>query len=674
MPSARLLSRVVASAASISAGAVLTRREDPGAPPPIASELLRLVVETIATDPNATNKDLAVIEGYVRSLIVRYGTLGLALGALAAGRRRLPSIAIDKAQGWARSIGLSVSAVEATLRKYPRTMLEISRWMAAEGEALEGRLTELESWLDAEIQGEVKVEAAASGGIPLAEKQAEDASAEVSPDIALARRLILDNKPLSDGPSLLQRGALEQEVVDRLLADPDPLARATGLVAAGQFDKADPLLQEATGSALAADIATLKGDRRYFNEKFDEAVGCYRTARQSRDDLATRLNLAAALVRARKPSPETAQKEAIDLLNHTIQHQPQGSRGWGMASAQLGAAWLHLGTGERDMNVRHAIERLEAALTAFAREEDAQWWAQIHAQLGSAWMALPTGKRVENLQRAITCLSRASEVWTRESDPQRWASVQNGLGHAWEQLPLGHRAVNLEKAIGYFTAAMEVIDRESNTTAWAMLQNNLGNAWVQMPRGELRQNVERAIGHHAAALEVWSAEDRRLEWAATQNNLGNAWALLPAESVEERGKSLRRAVSCYKSALEVRTRNTSPAEWATTQNNMGSALLQLARAAGGRTLDDAIMCFERALEVRTREAYPLDWARTQANLGHAWARKFEGDRAAHLSKAVACYTDALSVLKREQYPHLHDHIRAKLNETQDKLDEAQLIR
>lgn len=674
MPSARLLARVVASAASISAGAVLTRRDDPDGPPPVAASLLRLVVETIATDPHATNADLAKLESFVRSLIVRYGTLGLALAALASGRRRHAAIAIDKTQGWARSIGLSVSAIESCLRKYPKTMLDISRWMAAEGELLERHLTEFENWLDADSSGEGSSDALTLAPIAVTELAGQGAASEISPDLALARRLMLDNKPLSDTPATLTRGALEQEVVERLLADADPLARATALVALGRFEEADALLRNPGPEAPAAEVATLKGDRRYFDERYDDAVECYRTARQLRDDLSARLNLASALVRARRPSAESAQKEAIDLLSHTLQHEPEGSRGWGLASAQLGAAWLRLATGERDVNVRHAIERLEAALTAVTREEDAHQWAQIHAQLGSAWIALPSGKRVENLQRAITCLSRAGEIWTRESDPQRWASVQNGLGHAWEMLPLGHRAVNLEKAIAYFTAAMEVIDRESNPTAWAMLQNNLGNAWVQMPRGELRQNVERAIGHHSAALEVWSAQDRRPEWAATQNNLGNAWALLPAEAVEERGKSLRRAVSCYKSALEVRTRNTSPAEWATTQNNMGSALLQLARAAGGRTLDEAIMCFERALEVRTRDAYPLDWARTQANLGHALARKFEGDRAEHLRKAVACYGDALSVLKREQYPHLHDHIRVKMNEAQDKLDEAQLIR
>lgn len=674
MPSTRLLSRVVATVASISAGAVLTRRDDPDAPPAVAAALLRLVAETIASDPHATDAALSAIESQLRSLVVRYGTLGLALGALASGRRRHPAIGIDKTQGWARSIGLSVSAIESNLRKYPKIMLEISRWMAAEGESLEAQLNEMEQWLDADVHAAPPLD----GAVPATETPSERAGAgavsELSADVALARRLMLDNKPLSDGPSLRRRGALEQEVVERLMADPTPLARATGLIALGRFDEADPLLREIGSSASAADGATLKGDRRFFDQRFDDAVECYRAARASRDDLPARLNLAAALVRARKPSAETAQKEAIDLLGDTLTREPEGSRGWGLAAAHLGAAWLHLGSGDRDANVRRAIERLEAAVTAFDREEEAQWWAQIHAQLGSAWMALPTGKRVENLQRAITCLSRAGEVWTRQCDPERWAAVQNGLGHAWEQLPLGHRAVNLEKAIGFFSAAMEVIERESSPSAWAMLQNNLGNAWVQMPRGELRENIERAIGHHSAALEVWSAQDRRPEWAATQNNLGNAWALLPAEAVEAREKGLRRAVSCYKSALEVRTRNASPAEWATTQNNMGSALLQLARTAGGKTLDESIICFERALEVRTRDAYPLDWARTQANLGHAWARKQSGDRAEHLRKAVACYTDALSVLKREQYPHLHDHIRLKMNEAQDKLDEASLIR
>src|SRR5690606_36899704 len=130
MPSARLLSRVVSAASSVSAGAVLAGQDGPDAPS-VAADLLNLVAETTCADARA--QDGAVRE--LERLTIRYGTVGGALTAIASGRRRPAGIAIDKTQAWARSLGASVSAVEATLRRYPRIMLEISRWISAEGDA-----------------------------------------------------------------------------------------------------------------------------------------------------------------------------------------------------------------------------------------------------------------------------------------------------------------------------------------------------------------------------------------------------------------------------------------------------------------------------------------------------------------------------------------------------------
>lgn len=662
MASLRITVRLLASASNFTAEAVTASLSPAGVahpPPGIVGEIVRLIARTIQSNPHASTSEQRELEQLLGALTRRYGTLGGAVEALGEGRRRYPAVRLEPALGWHHAFEASLSSVESVLRKHPVMAKDLRHWLTEHEGRIEDELGAYDKWLHATPVG------AEGSGPELAAARVEHA-----PGVAEARALLLDDKPLgdlADSPELI--GA-RLEAVEALEAMEDPVARAVALIARGKLDEADRALEALDAQDPALRMA-LEGDRLFAEGRFEEAVERYRAARVALDDRTARFNLASALIMARSLG-DPARQEATRLLEALRHEAGPGSEERVRATAMLGTACLIRTDGQRDILLRRAIELLEEALGAIDRQTRPRWWAQAHAALGSAWSVVPGVRRAENLQRAITCFERAHEVWTEQSDPNAWALVENLLGHAWEALPTGDRASHLTKAIDHYERAMRVHTAETNPTAWATLMNNLGNAWVQRPDGDKKKNIQKAIECQQQALEVWSREGRRGEWAATLNNLGNAWALLPG-SANERVGHLREAVSCYKQALDVRTRSTHPHEWAATQNNLGNALLLIPGDDAGKNAKEAASCFEHALTVRTRDAAPVDWARTQANLGHAWARRTDADAQENLGRAVHCYTEALTVLTKKDFPHHYEHIRARLEEVQDRLDDVQML-
>lgn len=670
---------------SVSAGAVhaLMRSDEPGNEGlAVVPAVIRLVAETTCVPSQHGEPEIEQVERYYIMLIHRYGTLRRAMEAVGTGKRRHPLVSPDRARSWHQTLSALAAVAEQTLTHHATLNVALSKWIAAQGDALERRLDQYLAWLDGPLPEEddpsAWVGGAASGadhrpGTARAAKIAGDQPAELTDeqkrDLALIRAEWLGDKRPSEPVAGRRMPAAVRDAVERMKPCTDHAARAIVAIALGRFGEADIELPLLDGRTDRADYLALQGDRLFWEKRFDDAAAVYRQARAARDDFTARRDLAMALVRSVRGSAEAHVKEAIDLMTDALRGVPKGTREWRRGRALLGQVWLHVHAGDRDANLRRAIECAESAIEGQSRDDDPEWWAETHLHLGSAWQALPSGRQVENVQRAITCFNRAAEVWTRETHPDQWAAIQNHLGHAWERLPTGVRSANIRRAIEFFTAALSVRTRESQPASWAQLQNNLGNAWIQCPSDspeEHKANIERAIACHAAALEVWSQQERRFEWAATQNNLGNAWALLPAEG-DEREKNLRRAIACYKAALGVRTRTATPVEWASTNNNLGNALLALPGASGGSHIDEAIDCFRKALEIRTRQAFPVDWAKTRANLGHAYARLDDDERRENLEEAALCYESALEVLTAAAYPHQHEHVMARLEDVRAEL-------
>src|SRR5437879_10885314 len=83
-------------------------------------------------------------------------------------------------------------------------------------------------------------------------------------------------------------------------------------------------------------------------------------------------------------------------------------------------------------------------------------WALPKRSFCDVYSDLPGGDREANLRRAIECYEAALQVRTREAFPVDWAMTQNNLGIAYSDLPGGDREANLRRAIECYEAALQV--------------------------------------------------------------------------------------------------------------------------------------------------------------------------------------------------------------------------
>ncbi|MCA9305067.1 MAG: hypothetical protein KDA16_00925 [Phycisphaerales bacterium] len=689
MASSRQVAKLVLTVGSVSSGAILTllgETQTTKSGLDAVPMLVHLVASSLFIQTEkATPEDLDRAQAFLCRLIRRYGTARQALEAISTGHRRHPHLSIERAHIWMQALSVTPGLIDSTLRRHTAFNRMLTEWLDRRGHEIDKQLDAYRAWLDGPLTGAeaewalpgMNVSEAAAGseeseassqaqtGSP--ESQGSDASIE---DIDLIRSVVLGDKYPGDDPSFLPLTPQQREAAHRLAGSRDHFGRALAAVAFADFVRADTLLASLPESVPPEENYTLRGDRLYYDGRFDDALSEYIAARHTKDDLQRRLNVAVALMRSTRGTIDDAYKQATDLLAATKLDLRADSPDAARIGLLLGAACVHRPSVDRAQCIERAIDHFEGALVTISREKMPDLWAQAHYQLGIAWLDAPSGDRAENLQKATRHLGMAAEVWTRDENPGRWAIVHNAAGHAWERAPRGNRASNLERALICFSAALEVRTEAADPIGWARLQNNLANVWMQLPSGDHAENIQRAIECQARALEVWSREGRRVEWAATQSNLGNAWALLPAKD-DLRDRNLRRAIACYKSALEVRTRSAHPIEWAATLNNLGTALLHLPPNKKGDTVKEAVTCFTQALEVRTRDQFPLDWAKTQANLGQAWIKMPAGDVIENLQESVAYFQCALEVYDANRYPHQHNHVKARLGEARKALEDAE---
>lgn len=723
MASARLLAKLMHVAANISAGALRRLHEgDRAKGLEAVRPVLTLVIETSCVQASPPDDVKRTVEAYLSQLVDRYGTLRRAVEALSTPHRRHASISSDKAHTWAQTMGCTAGTVEMTLKRHPALLGHIANWCSAHPE-IENKLDEYERWLDGPLEGETHAPAApgasspagAAAGLtrhaahaaPLSDAKKvvpamgapaspirlededlaadgvshsdvdamavlEDSSeqakiaGEGSRDVKLIRLTVLHDKHPGEEPSDREITDEQRAAIERLKKDADQYARAVGAVAARDFLMADGLIPFIEDRVEPHLWLTLRGDRLYFESRYDEALPVYRSARVKRDDVVTRMNVAVTLLRATKGSLEDNFREAIDLLNDTALTLGEGTREWARLRSILGLAWAHTPTGARGKNLAEAIKCFDSAALALKRDADPHWWAETQLHLGRAWLEVATGDRAANVATALRHFESAQQVWTRAKSPHHWAALMNCVGNAHERNPKGDRQQHLATALKCYSDALEVREGARHSIQWAILQNNSANVLMQIAAGDHRQNVERAVDCYKRALEVYTQQNRRADWAATQNNLGNAYAHLPAEG-DERQKNLRLAIASYRAALDVRTKAVAPNEWATTQNNLGVALSLLAPTPGEASLKEALACFRHALEVRSKAHAPVEWATTQMNLGRTHARMSAGDRAENLQEAVAYFENALEVFTADAHPHQHQLVVSRLKDVKSLL-------
>lgn len=678
MASARMLAKLVATAGSVSAGAVTTLEGKTATTTvglEVVQKLIDLVAETVGIHSALSDEERARIASYLSRLIRRYGTLRCTMEVLARGRRRHELISAEKANSWSQAMTVTSSAIETTLRRHASLLVSVTKWLHDAGPEITEELDAFEEWLDgplsdfadqglvenrSAVQPEPVVHASEAVTVPMGRQHD-------SPDVALIWRTVFEDKRPAEFPGDREFTPEQDEALTRLRHESDPLCRVVAAVASMDFGLADSFLPHLEGRIDSALLAMLRGHRYELEGRYDEALDQYRLAAPSDDDPAGQRSLALAMLKAKRGSPKARFGDATRLLRHMLTYLPRQHVEYARTAGLLAYALMSAPIGDRLDNLNESVSLLEGSLEVLGLEQYPQWWAELKQMLATVLLELPSPSRDEreaNTERAIACLNDALSVWTRRSAPGHWAAAQSSLGLAYERRSVGDREQNMEEAVGCFSAALLVRRRESHPIGWARLQMHLGHVWLQFPGGDPRQNVDRAIACYAAALEIWSRETRRSEWAAAQSHLGSAWAMMPTDDGAERTQNLLRAVECYSRALDVRTAQRTPHEWAATRCNLGSVYLQLAAHGDREAAKHAASCFLDALKVRSRERHPVEWAKTQANLGQAFAGiaelKADPNISQQLSRAVECFECALKVFDEQRFPNQNAHIRARL--------------
>lgn len=674
-----MLAKLVATAGSVSAGAVTTlegKTQSTTVGLGVVPKLIQLVADTVIVHSGMSDADRERAALYLTRLIRRYGTLRRTLDALARGRRRHPLISSEKAGSWHQAMTVTSSAIEPTLRRHASLLVSVTKWLHDVGPGIADELDAYDDWLDGPLPDFADQGLAPGLDEPVqsdapdpADQDAEYAGGRehASADLALIWRGVFEDKRPAEFPGDRELTPEQDEAVSRLRQHSDPYARVVAAIATRDFGLADSFLPHLEGNIDDSLLAMLRGHRYELEGRYDEALEQYRASSPSDDDPAGQRALAMAMLKSKRGSAKARFGDATRLLRQMLTKLPRTHVEAARTAGLLGYALLHAPIGDRLDNLTEAVELLEDALRVLEREQYPGWWAELKQLLASGLLELPASSREareRNIEKAIDCLTDALTVWSRETAPGHWAAAQSSLGLAYERRGAGDRTENLEHAVSCYSAALLVRRRETHAIGWARLQMHLGHVWLQFPGGDPRQNADRAIACYAAALEIWSRESRKSEWATAQSHLGSAWAMLPTDDPDERTANLHRAIEAFERALEVRTPQRTPNDWAATRCNLGSVYLQLAATGDADAARHAASCFLDALKVRTRDRHPIEWAKTQANLGQAFTGiaelKASENISQQLCRAVQCFEHALKVFDENRFPSQHAHVRARL--------------
>ena len=350
MASARLLSKLVSAAGSVSSGAIRRLNEgDQARGLENVRALVMLVAETLSVQSTPSDDTKRQVCKYIEALVDRYGTLRRSIDALGSGRRRNMLVAQDKAHAWSQAMSVGPSQIESTLKRHALLLSHLTSW-ATNHPDIEPRLDEYERWLDGPFEGEVgasgigaapagaglgapprqigkeqKVVAHSVGGpvVPQSPMRLEDSgrddghstitdvdalgmledsaeqahiAGEGSAELKLVRLTVLHDKHPGEEPSERPLTDEQRTAIEKLKKDPDPYARAVGAVASRDFVLADGLIPHLSQRGVdPVLILSLQGDRLYLESRYDEALAVYRQARAKRSDVVTRLNVAVTL-------------------------------------------------------------------------------------------------------------------------------------------------------------------------------------------------------------------------------------------------------------------------------------------------------------------------------------------------------------------------------------------
>lgn len=272
------------------------------------------------------------------------------------------------------------------------------------------------------------------------------------------------------------------------------------------------------------------------------------------------------------------------------------------------------------------LENIERAITALQNTgASAELLANAQNTLGIIYVEHPYGERDGNLKRAINAYHEALRFRTPDRSPIGYAHTQNNLGTALMDLAnlsddRQARWTGLNDAVIAYRRSLRFRTPDRTPLDYAMTLNNLGTALKHLANLADDEDTRRAclqetITAYNGALNIQAEVHAPLDYAMTLNNLGSVLADLANSETEEQARwsSLQEAIEAYHEALRFWTPQSNPYGYAITQSNLGTAYEDLG------DIVKALSCWHEA-EIYYRQVGHV----ASANQVRGWIDYYEG--------------------------------------------------
>jgi tetratricopeptide (TPR) repeat protein len=146
----------------------------------------------------------------------------------------------------------------------------------------------------------------------------------------------------------------------------------------------------------------------------------------------------------------------------------------------------------------NAIRHLEFALSVITKEKEPDEWAGNIGNVALAYKVRRTGDRNANLRCAIDYFRQTEAVFSRGSFPELWANTQSNIAGLFLDLRDGNQNEHESKAVELLRSALSVYTSTTQPVKFVETQRHLGDIYLK------KRDWSEAHAAYGAAFEAAS--------------------------------------------------------------------------------------------------------------------------------------------------------------------------
>jgi len=316
------------------------------------------------------------------------------------------------------------------------------------------------------------------------------------------------------------------------------------------FDREAPEQLDISMLMGKAYLSRIRGERLH---NIEQGIACYEEAyhlagRQAPDRRLGYIehSLAVAHRLRLRDHPADNYEQAKRLAEQALTRFDRRTPDWARTAVELATIYAHRQHGDRDENLKKAIEYAEQALAIYTPRDHPHQWTLAQLTLGNLYCDRVSGVRAENDRQAICCFEAILDRHGREADPLRWSEAMNNLGTVYAGRSTCRFDLDYRKATRCFRQALEVRKPETFPPQTRQTATNWGNLAFRFRRwAEAWEAFQIALKANETLYQVSSTEAGRRAELAEGTGLATkaAFCLLklgcPSQAVEvlERGRA-----------------------------------------------------------------------------------------------------------------------------------------